>query len=137
MGTNYYLKTPACPHCGHSGATLHIGKSSAGWNFSLRIYLKEIDEDRLKMFGVEQILELDDWRPLFDKFPIFDEYDDVVQPAEMISRITERSHPNGLLSHLTAGPEHMGPYSRVKDDIRSGQLRAGKGTYDLFGYSFS
>jgi hypothetical protein len=40
MGTNYYLKgTPSCDHCGRGGDErgAHIGKSSGGWVFSLRV----------------------------------------------------------------------------------------------------
>lgn len=33
MGTNYYVKFPPCPCCGHLNDE-HIGKSSAGWTFS-------------------------------------------------------------------------------------------------------
>lgn len=33
MGTNYYVKMKACPHCGRGGEDLHIGKSSGGWKF--------------------------------------------------------------------------------------------------------
>ncbi len=131
MGTNYYLRTPACPHCGHHGAELHIGKSSGGWNFGLRIYPK--GGDALEAFGVSKIEELDDWRPLFEKFPIYDEYGDKVEPTRLLATITERSHPQGLLSRLTAGPEHMGPYGHLDADKRF----AGKGTYDLLNYEFS
>ena len=93
MGTNYYLRQSPCSHCGHVPADLHIGKSSAGWNFGLRIYPK-IDgepDERLKAFGTVEICELDDWRSLFDRFPIFDEYDKRVSAADMIATITERS----------------------------------------------
>jgi len=39
MGTNYYIQTSeakACPQCGYvtEGTRIHIGKSSAGWEFS-------------------------------------------------------------------------------------------------------
>jgi hypothetical protein len=131
MGTNYYLRTPACVSCGHHKHELHIGKSSGGWFFGLRIYLA--GDDKLEAFGVAEIRELDDWRPLFEKFPIYDEYGEKVEPAELLAAITERSHPNGLLSRLTAGPEHMGPYGHLDADKRF----AGKGTYDLLNFEFS
>ena len=152
MGTNYYLRQPPCSQCGHVPAELHIGKSSAGWNFGLRIYLKtdgkpvrvlgqlvrlgSVDHDvLLKPWGVDEICELDDWRSLFDRFPIFDEYDRPVAVADMIATITERSHPNGLASRLTAGPDLMGPYH---DPARIGKdTFAGKGTYDLCNHEFS
>lgn len=41
MGTNYWWHEPAnvCEHCGRGDSKkLHIGKSSAGWCFNLRIY---------------------------------------------------------------------------------------------------
>jgi len=43
MGTNFYLATKAgkpCECCGRFDPpqTLHIGKSSAGWTFKLRVY---------------------------------------------------------------------------------------------------
>lgn len=136
MGTNFYLRQPVCPHCGNAaGADLHIGKASGGWNFGLRIYplVDGKQDDRLKSFGVESICELVDWLPLFERFPIFDEYDRPVDPAEMRRWIAERSHPNGLLSRLTAGREHMGPYS----SFTRGDTFAGKGTYDLCNYEFS
>ncbi len=135
MGTNYYLRLPACAHCGHVPAELHVGKSSSGWNFGLRIYPKIDDapDDRLKGFNVDEIRELDDWRPLFERFPIFDEYNCYVTPTEMISEITERSHPSGLASRLTAGPALMGPYH----DPKHTPTFVGRGTYDLCAYEFS
>ena len=38
MGTNYYIEGgPKCQHCGRGpGEPMHIGKQSAGWQFSLR-----------------------------------------------------------------------------------------------------
>jgi len=41
MGTNYKMveKSKRCEHCGHSheDAKIHVGKSSWGWCFSLRV----------------------------------------------------------------------------------------------------
>ena len=37
MGTNFYATVNSCKHCDRSD-TLHIGKSSAGWAFSLRVH---------------------------------------------------------------------------------------------------
>lgn len=143
MGTNFYLHSlPAqpCPHCGHvpEHVELHIGKSSAGWFFALRVY-PLIDnptdgtnpDERLVPFGVNAINELDDWRPLFEKFEIRDEYGRTITAAEMISWITERSHPNGLISRCTATRDQIGPYGDLND------CKPGKGTYDLCAYEFS
>jgi hypothetical protein len=38
MGTNYFLHSPPCLHCGHEPEPLHIGKSSGGWCFALHIH---------------------------------------------------------------------------------------------------
>jgi hypothetical protein len=41
MGTNYYMPVEKCDHCGHKPKALHIGKSSAGWCFSLNTHPAE------------------------------------------------------------------------------------------------
>lgn len=42
MGTNYYLhETPPCQCCKRPYEPLHIGKSSAGWCFSLHVMPEE------------------------------------------------------------------------------------------------
>jgi hypothetical protein len=82
MGTNYYYHPSGertCPHCGHETASLHIGKSSWGWNFSLRVHPHE------------GITSLDDWRERWASGgAIFDEYDERVEPADMLSLIVDR-----------------------------------------------
>jgi hypothetical protein len=131
MGTNYYLKhSGACPTCGHADNDLHIGKSSRGWNFGLRIYpkLENAANEHSKPFGVDEILELDDWRPLFAKYQIIDESGNPVATEDMLRIITQRSHPRGLISRCTAGPEHMGRYGVDRD------ARPGEGSYDLCNY---
>jgi hypothetical protein len=88
MRTNYYLKPrPPCPYCGHGEGDRgrHIGKSSAGWTFGLRVYPDE---------GIEG---LEDWIPLFERHGVIDEYGDEVTFHRMLATITERSHPHGLL----------------------------------------
>ena len=130
MGTNYYLRLLPCERCGHALADLHVGKSSAGWNFALRIYPKVDDarDERLKSFGVEEICELDDWRPLFARFPIFDEYGHEVAVDAMLSQITKQAHPRGLKSHASI---------RSLDSARGERALPGEGTYDLCPYEFS
>ncbi len=47
MGTNYYIKEDECESCGRY-EEIHLGKSSAGWNFSFQYnggkYYKNIKE---------------------------------------------------------------------------------------------
>lgn len=57
---------------------LHIGKSSWGWTFSLCTY------SRLN------INTLDDWKNLFDKYTIENEYGETVSKEEMLDTITNR-----------------------------------------------
>lgn len=138
MGTNYYLrtKTPApCPTCGRGdrAAEIHIGKSAAGWNFSLRIYpmIDGLPNEHLAPFGTSVIVELSDWRPLFEQHEIWNEYDKRVTADEMIATITKRSHPLGLTSQCRIGPGWDGGF-RQRSDVFEGL-----GTYDLCNYSFS
>lgn len=82
MGTNYYwYKTPACDCCKREDPPLHIGKSSYGWCFSLRVY----PEDNIKT--------LDDWNVLLAKQGSYirDEYGDEISAQELLKTITERS----------------------------------------------
>jgi len=104
MGTNFYLKgRPACEHCGRKAERgLHIGKSSGGWTFGLRIYPTSAaegswSEEELHRLGIERIVSLDDWKPLMERYGIVNEYGDEVSFTEMLDTITKRSHPNGLL----------------------------------------
>lgn len=74
MSTNYYA-------CDLSGNRLHVGKSSAGWAFALRVY------------PFEGINSLQDWKQRFEATGcvIKDEYERVVTPDQMMKIITDRS----------------------------------------------
>lgn len=89
MGTNYYLEFNTCPCCGEKKAPLHIGKSSAGWCFSLRVYPEK---------GIKN---LNDWLDLWNEFEftwtkIKDEYGTVISKTDMIDTIVNRSFPEGV-----------------------------------------
>lgn len=105
MGTNYYLESKPCEHCGRSEEPRHIGKSSAGWCFSLRVYPDE------------EIHDLNDWKEFFKGTePIIkDEYEQEITVDKMINIITNRSHPRGLTRHTVDGCHCIG---------------YGEGTYD-------
>lgn len=115
MGTNYYVRYPACPHCGRRDEDRHIGKSSAGWKFSLRVYPEE---------GVNN---LEDWRREWEKGEIINEYDEPVAVEKLLQSILERSHPRGLLSLAEHNDER--PYGPM--------AQYGGPTYDLCDYEFS
>jgi len=63
--------------------TIHIGKSSYGWYFSLCIYPE---------IGINNI---EDWKKLFSENTIENEYGDIIPPEEMLRVITERKHNSG------------------------------------------
>ena len=113
MGTNFYLKVKSppgpCHACGHVPPVeerLHIGKSSAGWCFSLHVYPEDEytpDEER------ERPQSLEEWRVRFEapKFMIEDEYDNPITAKEMMSIITERAQ--GLRHHPISDRACLGP----------------------------
>ena len=110
MGTNYYLhrsrKKP-----------LHIGKSSGGWVFALRV--ARVGERGDYPAG------LDGWRRLWNTkgSRIVDEYQRPVTPAEMEKIITERSWSGrGSLHRTSVGTD--------------GCVGQGDGTWDMFDCDF-
>lgn len=85
MGTNHYFirgGTEPCPTCGHAEPPekLHIGKSSAGWCYSLQV------------LPDEGLNSLSDWLVLFNSgtAKIEDEYGAPLEPWEMVKIITKR-----------------------------------------------
>jgi hypothetical protein len=99
MGTNYYFVTgdetaEECPHCGHEYTKpeeIHIGKSSAGWCFSLHVYPEN------------NILTLSDWIEIWEHSKsssyIKNEYGDKIPTSEMLANIADRGNwpdPNSV-----------------------------------------
>jgi hypothetical protein len=85
MGTNYYLRTQKgkiCDSCnrGDSYEELHIGKSSAGWEFIFNPNSGETPSFKK-------------WRSLLEKSPdqIYDEYDRKVDLFELYTLILSKS----------------------------------------------
>lgn len=111
MGTNYYWHESGereCPHCGHETKNLHIGKSSWGWNFSLRVH------------PYEGIYDLPDWEAKWNSAgAIFDEYGELVTAEEMRKIILDRP-----------------PESRSHVGLQWSEAREGGPTYDLCNYEF-
>lgn len=90
MGINYYWQTGPenrCAACNHllddSPEQVHIGKSSAGWAFLLRIH------PELRVHNLE------DWKALWSKpgSVIYDGSGQTITPDLMLSIITDRSNP--------------------------------------------
>jgi len=108
MGTNYYLVPEKCAHCGRSDERIHIGKSSAGWCFSLRV---------IPQMG---LCTWENWKTYLADKSIEDEYRKPVTLSNLRSIVEDRSWngpkrpdtsewykmngaepgPNGLARHL-------------------------------------
>lgn len=135
MGTNYYWTKevkPACECCGRDAEVkeLHIGKSSAGWCFSIHV----MPEDGIN--------SLDDWIALFNQEGscIKDEYDRIVTAKEILSKIKERGrNDKNTWDHEMMrmnGAEH-GPNNLVRHKISRHCIGHGDGTWNYIVGDFS
>ena len=131
MGTNYYIYL-ANDDVTKDAEELHIGKSSSGWVFSLRIY-----ESR-------GILNLYDWMPVLlnNQNTIRDEYGRNVTAAEMLRTITDRGRDepvNWDAAEWQMNSAEPGPNNLVRGRQMSeyGRTRThGEGTWDYCDYEF-
>lgn len=132
MGTNYYLhQVPDCECCGRPFETLHIGKSSGGWCFSLHV----VPEDNIN--------DLDDWRTLWNTPGAFirNEYGEKVSVADIEKVITERSWgkipSDGAAwyreNHAEPGPNNLA--RSIVDGLHC--IKHGAGTWDCITGEFS
>ena len=133
MGTNYYLyETPPCKECGRPYEPKHIGKSSAGWYFSLHVIPEE---------GIN---ELEDWKKLWNHKGaiIKDEYGTTFDKTIIEKEITERGIFEGPSKEskrwLAENSAENCPngLSRARIDGRH-CIGHGKGTWDLIIGEFS
>jgi hypothetical protein len=90
MGTNYYLRTDICPHCGRYEEELHIGKSSVGWKF---LFSTDLGKSYSEIFVALQR----------NKYSIYDEYGRSVKFEELIDLISNKQ--NGR-SHKAEKPDY-------------------------------
>ena len=137
MGTNYYLKLDICEHCRRESEQLHIGKSSAGWCFSLHVRRPGV------MWDDVPAESLDDWRTLWSKpnTMIVDEYGDSIDPAEMERIITGRSwQPSREQDEhwYVQNQAEPGPFGLARSRIDGRHcIGHGEGTWDLISGEFS
>lgn len=162
MGTNYYArKKPedACPHCGSQTTypDLHIGKSSGGWCFLLRVYPEDeyTPEDER---GLPKSLE--EWKAYWaqDGVSIVDEYRQEWTVEDMLAQITERTGTrdfselplNGRYRYSSweqyldaehRGTAVRGPNGLLRHKLAEvspyGCIAHGEGTWDLHAGEFS
>lgn len=139
MGTNYYAEI--------NGEKLHVGKSSVGWHFAVRVYPER------------QINSLDDWLHMLrsNHAVITDEYGQSVSFTDLVAVITDRRslHPaidsvrelvwHGVYSSvenfLDANHAEFGlnglVRSRIENFARGGCVGHGAGTWDYVVGEFS
>lgn len=147
MGTNYYSLSvdvfrnnlerwrDFLSPLDHPEATdvLHIGKSSFGWCFALRIYPR---------MGIR---DLGDWSPwlMSPERVIIDEYGDRVEFLKLYETITARSHPTRGPqqapdpSWLASNRASAGPMGLARHTLGYGCVGHGAGTWDLVEGYFS
>ena len=136
MSTNYYLKKKAEPTCTccnrpYEDVELHIGKSSAGWCFSLHV-IPELGLNTLQA-----------WKDKFNEegFLIYDQYDREVTQSQMLQTICRRSaHRQVDWSYRTywENKAEPGPFNLLRhkeDGVRC--LGHEDGTWDLIAGEFS
>lgn len=125
MGTNYFLHSQKCPHCGiEQKDKMHLGKSSVGWCFSLHVYPE---------------LELNNWQDMWQYicfcvdeqgYRIENEYGETISPEqffsiawnrgsrypydpewlskEWLSKNHAKPGPFGLVRHIIDGQHYIG-----------------------------
>ena len=113
MGTNYFLHSQKCPHCGiEQKDKMHLGKSSAGWCFSLHVYPE---------------LDLNDWFDMWEYisfcteeegYEIQDEYGDTIDSALFFTIVWDRHCKVPLsLDWLNKNHALPGPFGLARHPI--------------------
>lgn len=101
MGTNYYWRYNICPHCGRYDE-VHIGKSSAGWQFTLHGYRDTDPEVELSV----KVMSWKDWKELLSREgKIFNEYGNEVPLADLVANV-EAPERKSMLNHYDYCQEH-------------------------------
>lgn len=131
MGTNYYALLNVCPHCDRPERKLHIGKSSGGWCFGLRVYEGEDGPNNWA-----------DWMALLTKpgtvNKIKNEYGEYVLLSELVETVTQRKgspEPDTNRRDMGEGSWYDARVGLWRH--RHGGAMAGEGTFDLCPYEFS
>jgi len=119
MGTNFYMMTDSCECCGHYDI-IHIGKSSAGWCFALKVYPDK---------GVNS---LNDWKGYIYKIrpEIRNDCGDCFSYEDLFDIIENRRSPVGSQRHERYYGE-PGPNNLFRQKIdRVFCVGHGEGTWD-------
>ena len=139
MGTNYVvMEEVRCENCGHKQLTgneeRHIGKSSGGWCFSLRVYTEEEDGINLTSWA--------EWEEYLKDRIIKDEYSQII-PFDTFKRtVTERSWNvrsstarymgyKDEQDMLDKNNAEWGPNGLLRHQVGGICIAHGEGTWDL------
>lgn len=139
MGTNYYLHKNACKCCKRSQQVIHIGKSSGGWCFSLRVYPPMYPGDE----SDSPLLNFEQWKALIEDpaSVILDEYDSPVDATDMLKTISERSWPKKsamTAADLSRNHAFEGPNNLLRHIVDGSHcIGNGEGTWDYIVGDFS
>lgn len=141
MGTNYYLHENVCEHCGRGDDSIHIGKSSAGWCFSLHVINEAWEDDK--------IINLELWKAKWAEpgTIIKNEYGEIITQEKMLAIITERGRekdwekePVGYRNWREfhkMNESEQGPNGLLRHRIGRYCMGHGEGTWDLIPGEFS
>jgi hypothetical protein len=105
MGMNYYARVNACSSCGHchDRDTHHIGKSSAGWKFTLHV-------DDPKGHSEHKLYTFLDWERFLsqDFVRIFNEDEEELTTTDILDLINRKGwNPDSYkLDQGRYDPEH-------------------------------
>lgn len=113
MGTNYYQIIDPCKCCNRGSEEIHIGKSSAGWPFSVHV-IPEME-----------IYSWDDWMKRLEGAKIKDEYGREISLHDLNELVVrKRVHKND--PHVLEGyenyPNHARPDPKTGDKLTSGEF---------------
>jgi len=136
MGTNYYLHAPKCFHCGkEEEEPLHLGKSSGGWCFALRIY----PEDGINNW--QQLWSRIDYLTEEKDYEIRDEYGSFIDNGKFFSTVWDRrGKPDKLFDKqwLKDNYAEIGPYGLARHALLAGHcIGHGEGPFDYIIGEFS
>lgn len=128
MGTNYYLVSPECSHCGKElEPRIHLGKSSFGWCFSLHVYPEFgiCDIAAIRALIVEKIK---------DKWYIINEYNEQISVDKFFDIVTKRKGKQISEENLEWYKQNYalpGPKNLVRHQLHPNHcIGHGTGTYD-------
>lgn len=135
MGTNYYVR----PHSlwmfePAEDQILHLGESSAGWCFKLRVYPERGINDLPNWIP---ILRGSEYRPPAE---VYDEYGDRVEYNNMLEIITRRSGNRTYDKEKYSELVRPGPNGLLRYAECAGfglNVRQGSGTWDCIENEFS